>query len=101
MEEWEAASSAPDFNAVREFNAHYATFADRLELLDTLASIEQSWKPKLKQAVEIFRQERESRIDDCAEVITESRSSTRRRAALRRCQRRQPDAIRSGCSGQN
>lgn len=57
------------FNAVREFNAHHATFADRLELLDTLASIEQSWKPKLKQAVAIFTEQQDKRLDECAEIV--------------------------------
>ena len=59
------------FNAVREFNAHHATFADRLELLETLAGIEQSWKPKLARAVAIFREEWETRLGECAEIIVE------------------------------
>ena len=59
------------FNAVREFNAHHATFADRLELLETLSSIEQNWKPKLGRAVAIFREEWEQRLGECAEIIAE------------------------------
>ncbi len=59
------------FNAVREFNAHHATFADRLELLETLAGIEQSWKPKLMRAVAVFREEWEKRLGECAEIIVE------------------------------
>lgn len=59
------------FNAVREFNAHHATFADRLELLESLAGIEQGWKPKLMRAVTIFREEHEQRIAECAEIILE------------------------------
>jgi hypothetical protein len=59
------------FNAVREFNAHHATFADRLELLETLAGIEQSWKPKLTRAVAIFREEWDRRLGECAEIIVE------------------------------
>ena len=70
VDEWKRKLGS-HFNAVREFNAHYATFADRLELLDTLASIEQVWKPKLKQAVALFSEEREKRLDDCAEIIAE------------------------------
>ncbi|HEX8310006.1 MAG TPA: GTPase/DUF3482 domain-containing protein, partial [Chthoniobacteraceae bacterium] len=59
------------FNAVREFNAHDARFADRLELLETLAGIEQNWKPKLMQAVTIFREEWQKRLGECAEIIVE------------------------------
>ncbi len=57
------------FNAVREFNAHYASFSDRVELLETLAGIEQRWKPRLMDAVAIFREEWEKRLDDCADII--------------------------------
>ena len=59
------------FNAVREFNAHHATFSDRVELLETLAGIEQRWKPRLMEAVAIFREEWEKRLDDCADIIAE------------------------------
>lgn len=59
------------FNAVREFNAHHATFADRVELLETLAGIEQSWKPKLARAVTIYREEWQKRLGECAEVLVE------------------------------
>jgi hypothetical protein len=57
------------FNAVREFNAHYASFSDRVELLETLAGIEQRWKPQLMAAVAIFREEWDKRLDDCADII--------------------------------
>ena len=59
------------FNAVREFNAHSATFADRIELLETLAGIEQTWKPKLSQAVALLREEWNARLGDCAEIVVE------------------------------
>jgi hypothetical protein len=52
------------FNAVREFDAHQASFSNRVELLETLAGIEQRWKPQLMSAVAIFREEWEKRFDD-------------------------------------
>lgn len=59
------------FNAVREFDAHQASFSNRVELLETLAGIEQRWKPQLMSAVAIFREEWEKRLDDCAEIMVE------------------------------
>jgi hypothetical protein len=59
------------FNAVREFDAHRATFADRLELLETLAGIEQAWKPKLLRAVAVFREDWERRVEECAGIMVE------------------------------
>ena len=48
------------FNAVREFDADQASFSNRVELLETLAGIEQRWKPQLMSAVAIFREEWEN-----------------------------------------
>lgn len=59
------------FNAVREFNAHYATFSDRIELLETLATIEQSWKPKLSKAVNVLREGWDARLEECSEIMVE------------------------------
>lgn len=59
------------FNAVREFDAQQARFADRIELLETLAGIEQGWKPQLAQAVALLQQEWDARLDDCTDVIIE------------------------------
>jgi Domain of unknown function (DUF3482)/50S ribosome-binding GTPase len=70
LEEWRR-RLALHFNAVREFNAHQASFSDRVELLETLAGIEQRWKPRLMDAVAIFREEWEKRLDDCADIIYE------------------------------
>ncbi len=59
------------FNAVREFNAQHATLTDRVELLETLAGIEQAWKPRLLQAVALLHEEWKARLDDCADVLVE------------------------------
>ena len=58
------------FNAVREFNAMHASFAQRIDLLETLAGIEQAWKPRLMQAVQLLRDEWSQRLDDSAGLIT-------------------------------
>ena len=59
------------FNAVREFDAHQACFADRIELLETLAGIEQRWKPRLMQAVQVLRADREQRLDEAARITAD------------------------------
>lgn len=59
------------FNAVRDFNAMRAGFADRIELLETLAGIEQAWKPALMQGVQLLREERQARLDDAAQRIVD------------------------------
>ncbi|MCX6976495.1 MAG: GTPase/DUF3482 domain-containing protein [Verrucomicrobia bacterium] len=59
------------FNAIREFNAHHATFADRIELLEALAEIEQNWKPRLKAAIKILENQWADRLKNSARLITD------------------------------
>ena len=59
------------FKIVWELNAQHASFADRLALLEALAGLEQSWAPKIRQAVQILREDRAQKIDECAEIIAE------------------------------
>jgi GTPase Era involved in 16S rRNA processing len=42
------------FNSVRIFNAHRATYSERIELLQTLKSIDQEWQPALELAIKAF-----------------------------------------------
>lgn len=62
------AALAQTFNAVREFNAHRASFEDRKDLLEALANIERGWKPKLQEAIDALEAERSVRIDDAANL---------------------------------
>ncbi|MBK6570708.1 DUF3482 domain-containing protein [Candidatus Aalborgicola defluviihabitans] len=63
--QWRAALNR-SFNAVREFNAHSASFEDRKDLLETLANINRDWKPYLLKAVTALQEDRSARIDDAA-----------------------------------
>jgi hypothetical protein len=61
-----------DFNnAVREFNAHRASFPDRIELLEALADTDHAWKPALSTAAEKVRVEWTDRVRDCGEIIVD------------------------------
>lgn len=89
------------FNAVREFNAHAASFADRIELLETLAGIEHAWKPQLMSAVKLLREEWEARLDECAEILAELlidalryRESEPPKSDLPEARKRQAQALR-------
>jgi len=70
LEEWKR-RLGQHFNAVREFDAHQAGFAERIELLETLAGIEQRWKPRLMQAVQLLRAERARRLDEAAAIVVD------------------------------
>ncbi|WP_374562560.1 GTPase/DUF3482 domain-containing protein [Ideonella sp.] len=69
VDEWRAVL-AQTFNAVREFNAHWASFEDRKDLLEALANIERAWKPQLQKAVAALESDRRSRVADAAAIVT-------------------------------
>jgi hypothetical protein len=68
MAQWQDALSKA-FNSVREFNAHRATYAERIRLLNALKSIDQRWEPRLEQTIEAFARDWERRIDLAAGTI--------------------------------
>jgi small GTP-binding protein len=68
MEQWQDALSKT-FNSVREFNAHRATYAERIKLLSALKSIDQRWEPRLEQTIDAFARDWERRIDQAATTI--------------------------------
>lgn len=57
------------FNAVRVFNAHKATYAERINLLESLKSIDQDWQPALETVITAFRRDWERRTLRSTEII--------------------------------
>jgi len=57
------------FNANRLFNAHRATYVERIELLESLKAIDQDWHSILNEIIESFKADWESRTRTCAEII--------------------------------
>ncbi len=55
----------------REFNAHRASYPERVALLKTLIGLEQRWEPALTRAVAAFENDWRRRNQDCAAIIAE------------------------------
>ena len=70
MPAWHDALSKA-FNSVREFNAHRATYDERLKLLEALKSIDQRWEPRLEKTIDAFRRDWERRIEQTAATVIE------------------------------
>lgn len=60
-----------NFNSSRVFNAHRATYAERIHLLDALKSIDQDWHQSLSQVVEAFKKDWAARNDTTVKIITD------------------------------
>jgi hypothetical protein len=57
------------FNAIRLFNAHRATYAERIVLLENLKGMEQDWEPALETVISAFKEDWHRRIASTAEII--------------------------------
>lgn len=68
LEEWRSAFRK-SFNAVRVFNAHRATYAERIDLLESLKRIDQDWQPALETVIDAFKQDWQRRNERSAEII--------------------------------
>lgn len=58
------------FNVFRVFNAHRATYAERIALLESLKHIDQDWQASLDTVIAAFRKDWAQRNLSCAGIIT-------------------------------
>jgi len=58
-----------NFNSNRVFNAHRATYAERILLLEALKSIDQDWQPTLDGVVKAFRRDWEARTEATVDIL--------------------------------
>lgn len=70
MASWQDALNK-SFNSVREFNAHRATYAERIALLNALKTIDQRWEPMLDETMRAFERDWGRRIDHSVSTILE------------------------------
>ncbi|MBE9543392.1 MAG: GTPase/DUF3482 domain-containing protein [Proteobacteria bacterium] len=57
------------FNAIRVFNAHQATYAERISLLESLKGIDQDWIDPLSTVISAFKKDWAHRNARAAEII--------------------------------
>ncbi len=57
------------FNSIRIFNANKATYAERIELLETLKGIDQDWGSALETVISAFKEDWRRRNNLTAEII--------------------------------
>jgi len=58
-----------NFNANRIFNAHRATYAERILLLEALKSIDQDWQPTLDRVVRAFKDDWTARNSATVDIL--------------------------------
>ena len=59
------------FNSIRLFNAKIATYTERMELLESLKSMDQDWQPALVKVIEAFKKDWLERTEISAAIIVQ------------------------------
>ncbi len=70
LDEWKREFSK-NFNAYQTFNAHRATYAERIRLLEALRAIDQDWYGPLSVVIAAFQSDWSARNDQTADIIVE------------------------------
>jgi len=68
LEQWKN-EFRKNFNAIRVFNAHKATYAERIALLESLKSIDQDWETAVEAVISAFEKDWELRNALTVEII--------------------------------
>ena len=69
-QEWQLAFSQ-NFNAYRVFNAHRATYRERIDLLESLKGVNPDWQPIMAKVIEAFKDDWSGRRVNAADAIAE------------------------------
>lgn len=59
------------FNIIRDFNAHHATFSERIHLLEALKVLNQEWEGPLTEVIEALREDWHHRTSESTLVLLE------------------------------
>lgn len=70
LEDWKA-EARKHFNTIRLFDAQRATYAERIDLLESLKGIDPDWQPALAEVIEAFKTDWAQRLHDTSMMLTE------------------------------
>ena len=94
LQDWKDAC-AKTFNLTRTFNAHHASFGERMALLESLKRMHQDWEPAMVKAVGAFEADWKGRNREAARVMTECLAKALElQTEAKASEQKQEDAIR-------
>jgi len=85
IEDWKA-EARKHFNTIRLFDAQRATYAERIDLLESLKNIDPDWRPPLEEVISAFKQDWRRRIEDTVSTIMDLLTAAARHKVTQTCQ---------------
>ena len=77
LETWKS-EARKNFNTIRIFDAHRATYAERIDLLESLKNIDPDWQPQLETVISSFKQDWQQRLAETAAIVLDLLSDAAR-----------------------
>jgi len=68
LQEWKEELNR-HYNIIREFNAHSASFSERIKLLEALKAMHQEWDAAISEAIRALKTDWEARLNETADII--------------------------------
>jgi hypothetical protein len=84
IDDWKT-EARKHFNTIRMFDAHRATYAARIDLLESLKHIDPDWQPNLSKVIESFKKDWDHRISDTAAIIIDMLQEASRHILKKTC----------------
>jgi len=84
LDEWKA-QARKYFNTIRVFDAHRATYAQRIDLLESIKNIDPDWLPQLSEVIDAFKKDWEQRLNDTAAIIIDMLEKVSRHVVKKTC----------------
>ncbi|MDX9820275.1 MAG: GTPase/DUF3482 domain-containing protein [Desulfococcus multivorans] len=93
-EDWKA-EARKHFNTIRIFDAQRATYAERIDLLESLKIIDPDWRPPLEAVIAAFQEDWHRRIQDSASILLDLLTAAARLQVSKTCgDEAEVDAVR-------
>ncbi|MDA3896960.1 MAG: GTPase/DUF3482 domain-containing protein [Desulfobacteraceae bacterium] len=84
FEDWKS-EARKHFNTIRVFDAHQATYKERITLLESLKNIDQEWQPQLEEVISAFKNDWQHRIEDTAGILMDLILTAARHTVKKTC----------------
>ena len=84
LDEWKI-EARKHFNTIRLFDAQRATYAERIDLLESLKGIDPDWQPALTEVIDAFKNDWDQRLNDTSAILMDLIDQVSRYAVKKSC----------------
>ncbi|MFZ2630931.1 MAG: GTPase/DUF3482 domain-containing protein [Desulfosalsimonadaceae bacterium] len=84
IDDWKT-EARKHFNTIRLFDAQRATYAERIDLLESLKGIDPDWQPALTEVIDAFKNDWDQRLNDTSMILMELLAQVSRYTVKKSC----------------